>query len=250
VRLHKYLAECGVASRRGSEDLIRAGQVMVNGKRVTQLGLSIDPLKDQIRVGRRFVKRAVRGVLLFHKPRGVVSTRSDPQGRPAVSDYLPARWKGYFPAGRLDFDSSGLLVLTNDGDLGERLLHPRYGMRRVYEVQVRGFLSEETCRKLAGGVELEDGSSAAKVRVYKRDQRLTRMEIVVAEGRNRLVRRMMEAVGHPVVKLKRVAHGPFRLGGLRPGELKALTEREYLKVRELIMEEKRRGRSPSSQVRR
>lgn len=234
VRLQKYLAACGEGSRRAAEKLIAAGQVMVNGKRVTAMGVKIDPAVDQVRVGRRFIRPQDRGVILFHKPRGVVSTRRDPEGRPTIAAYLPARFRGYFPVGRLDYDSSGLMVLTNDGDLAAWLLHPRFGMRRVYEARVFGRVSEETQARLAKGIRLHDGVAAAEVGLMRREGDHTWLRITVEEGRNRLVRRLLEAVGHPVGKLKRVAHGPFKLGALKSGEIRRLGEKEYQALRARI----------------
>ena len=235
LRLQKYLSQCGVASRRHAEEMIREGRVRVNGVVVSEMGTQVDPAKDVIKVGNRVVHAAPRGILLLHKPRGVVSTLSDPEGRPTVADYLTTHYRSYFPVGRLDFDSSGLIVMTNDGELAERLLHPRYEFKRIYEVRVHGWVADETVEKLAQGVRLPDGMVKADVNIVGRDQDASTLLVTISEGRNRLVRRMMEKVGHDVKKLKRISHGPFKLGHLPPGGIQKLTEREYMRIREAVM---------------
>ena len=235
IRLQKFLADCGVASRRAAEELIKAGEVMVNGKCITELGTKINPSGDQVRVGRRFIKPLSRGVLIFNKPREVVCTKSDPGGRATVADFLPHRFKAYFPVGRLDYDSSGLVVLTNDGELAQRLMHPRYGVKRVYQVRVEGHVTEATRLKVRQGVKLPDGRAAAEVRFVRKEREHTWLDVTVTEGRNRLVRRLMEAVGHPVSKLKRVQHGPFKVGALKPGEVKELPLKEYQEIRAKVL---------------
>ena len=235
VRLHKYLAQCQVASRRRSEELIIGGQVFVNGRRITELGTSIDPVKDKVRVGRREIRPAALGIILLHKPKGVVSTMSDPEGRPTVAMYLSSHYRGYFPVGRLDFDSSGLVVMTNDGEMAQRLLHPRYGFERIYELEILGRISDGEIGQLSRGVKLEDGLVRAQADIFAGDARCTSLRIVVKEGRNRIVRRLIERFGCKVLKLKRIAHGPFRLGRLRNGQIRKLTEKEYRAVRNKVM---------------
>jgi len=235
VRLQKFIAECGVASRRKAEELIAAGKVMVNGQVVKELGKKIDPARDRVQVRGKPLHLPERGVLLLHKPRHVVATMSDPEGRPTVADFLTHKYKSYFPVGRLDFESTGLLVMTNDGELAERLLHPRYGFERVYHVKVRGSVAEKTTRRLEKGVTLEDGPVSAVVKILETLDNSTWLEVKVAEGRNRVVRRMMDAVRHPVVKLQRVSYGPFRLGRLGPGEIRKLTDKEYQGARDAVL---------------
>lgn len=258
VRLNKYLAECGVASRRRADELISEGRVTVNGTVVNVAGSKIDPTSDKVLVNRRPVKPQPKGMLLLHKPKGVVTTMSDPEGRRCVADYLSKRYRGYYPAGRLDWDSSGLVILTNDGEVADALMHPRYGAQRTYHVRVEGGVSESVCQKLLKGVMLEDGSvkvdsisiidgegrrsktqTSRSGSLRQRDsedgeeEEITRtwLEISIYEGRNRIVRRLFDSVGHPVVKLKRVSHGPCKLGSLPPGQIRALTEREFQEVR-------------------
>lgn len=235
VRIQKFLSECGIASRRKSEALVVEGKIRVNGKTITELGTKVDPDRDDIYVNNKPVRRAPKGVLLFHKPRGVVSTMSDPEGRPTVADYMTKQYKSYFPVGRLDFETSGLMVLTNDGEMAEHLMHPGYGYERVYHVRVEGRPSERTLEKIETGVRLEDGPATAKVRIIRGDENATWLEIRVQEGRNRLVRRMMDHLRHSVLKLRRVALGPFRLGNLETGEVRKVPEREYEFFRKKII---------------
>jgi 23S rRNA pseudouridine2605 synthase len=258
IRLNKYLAECGVASRRRADELISEGRVTVNGSVVNVAGSKINPLTDRVLVNRRPVRPQPKGMLLLHKPKGVVTTMSDPEGRRCVADYLSKRYRGYYPAGRLDWDSSGLVILTNDGEVADALMHPRYGAQRTYHVRVEGGVSESVCQRLLKGVILEDGlvkvdsisiidgegrrsktqtsrSGSMRLRTPEEgeDQESTRtwLEISIYEGRNRIVRRLFDFVGHPVVKLKRVSHGPCKLGSLPPGQIRALTEREFQEIR-------------------
>lgn len=232
VRLQKLLSAAGVASRRAAEQLIREGRVAVNGRVVTELGARADPARDSVRVDDRRVERAPRRrYMLLNKPRGVVTTRSDPQRRRTVLDLLPRVREYVYPVGRLDYDSEGLLLLTNDGALAERLTHPRHALERVYEAVVRGIPGEADLRRLRAGVNL-DGRRTAPVevrlvgghRARRTDQ--ARLEIVLREGRNRQVRRMLGAVGHPVLRLRRVQFGPLRVRGLRTGECRDLSSRE------------------------
>ncbi len=227
LRLHKFLAQCGVASRRKAESLIVAGRVRVNSKIVKELGVSINPGRDRVFVDGKEVRQAHRGIMLLHKPPRVVSTMKDPHGRPSIEQYLTARDRAYFPVGRLDFESSGLVILTNDGELADRLLHPRYGLERRYEVEVEGSVTNVTIRKLQAGITLEDGPVKAKVDLIESAGATTLLGITVTEGRNRIVRRMMAHVEHPVIRLVRVMHGPFLLGRIKSGQVKRLNEREY-----------------------
>lgn len=235
IRLQKFLSECGVASRRHSEELITDGRVEVNNKVVTQLGTKIDPQHDQVRVNRRIIKPPPRGIILLHKPRGVVSTLSDPEGRPTVAHFLTKHYLSYFPVGRLDWDSTGLMIMTNDGEMAERLMHPRYGFDRTYRVRVEGIVSETALQKMEQGVRLEDGMVRAQGRFISRDEDSCWLEITIAEGRNRVVRRLMDKLRHPVMKLQRVSYGPFKLGNLQPGAIRKLTEKEYRFYREKVM---------------
>lgn len=227
MRLNQFLARGGVVSRRGADQLIRSGRVRVNGA-VGELATAVSA-RDVVEVdGRRVVAQQLAHVLL-HKPAGVVTTARDPQGRPTVVSLVPTRPR-VVPVGRLDADTSGLLLLTNDGQLAHRLAHPRYGVEKTYVADVEGRPSAATVRRLARGVELEDGPTApARVRLVAP----SRLELVLHEGRNRQVRRMCEAVGHPVRHLHRSAYAGLGLGGLEPGSWRPLRRDEVATLRRL-----------------
>ncbi len=245
IRLQKLISEAGVASRRAAEQLILDGRVMVNGTAVRELGSRADPVTDDIRVdGRRLPKPERRHILLY-KPRGYVSTRVDPEKRPTVIELLErAKIRGYFyPVGRLDYDSDGLIILTNDGTFAERLMHPRYELERAYEARVRGVPDQKALDRLRRGVPLdgERTQPAGVTIVHVMEGKSTPqslVEVVLKEGRNRQVRRMFEAVGHPVLRLTRVRIGAVRIGAMKPGDLRELTPREI----EGLMKPKARGR--------
>jgi 23S rRNA pseudouridine2605 synthase len=203
---------------------------------VTQLGTKADPKTDRITIDGRPLRVADAPLyILLHKPVNVVTTLSDPEGRPTVRQWLPEVRARVFPVGRLDFHSSGLLLLTNDGELALRLTHPRYGVRKTYHVKVRGTPTAEVLAQLAGGVRLEEGQTAeAQVRILRSREAKTWLEITIGEGRKREVRRMCERVGHPVEKLTRVALGPLTLGKLAPGAHRMLTEREVRNLRHAV----------------
>ncbi len=235
-RLQKFLSRAGVASRRAAEEMIRAGRVSVNGQVVTEMGTKVDPARDVVRVDGRRVKLAASPVtVMLHKPSGYVSTRKDPQGRRVVMDLLGEGLRGrLYPVGRLDYDATGLLLLTSDGDLAHRLMHPRYQVPRTYRVTVTGEVSLETLRQLAAGVEIDDREVAATVAVKKREEDKTVLELTVWEGRYHLVKRLLEKVGHPVLKLKRLAIGPLRLGRLTRGVYRMLTAEEVAALKEAV----------------
>jgi 23S rRNA pseudouridine2605 synthase len=234
-RLQKILSRAGVASRRASEQLMLDGRVMVNGTTVRELGTKADALHDDIRVDGRRIKIAERRrYLLLNKPRGYVTTRSDPQRRPTVIDLLGGVREYVYPVGRLDFDSEGLLLLTNDGDLAARLTHPRHGISRVYEARVLGVPDAHDLDRLARGVTI-DGRRTQPAEVAmtppRRDARNATLLITIREGRNRQVRDMCEAIGHPVDRLRRVAIGPIRDARLKVGSWRDLTEDEVARLR-------------------
>jgi pseudouridine synthase len=255
VRLQKLISEAGVASRRAAEQLIVDGRVMVNGKTVRELGTRADPSTDDIRVDGRRLPRPERRYLLMYKPRGYVSTRSDPEHRPTVIELLErARIRGYFyPVGRLDYDSDGLLILTNDGSFAERLMHPRYGLERTYEARVRGVPDAKTLDRLRKGIPLDgERTQPADVNIVhvKEGQSTPQavVEVVLREGRNRQVRRMFEAVGHPVLRLTRVRIGKIGIGILKPGEIRELAPREVaslVKTKDLRLKTKEGTRRSS-----
>ena len=230
ARLQKILAAAGLASRREAESLLRANRVTVNGQ-VASLGDSADPDRDVVALDGEPVRAARKAYWLLHKPRGVISTRSDPDGRPKVIDLLPPRASNLRlnPVGRLDVESEGLLLLTNDGEAAHVLLHPSLGSEKEYLVTARGKVRDATARRLARGVRLEDGVTApAKVVVGPYDARgdTTKLTLTLREGRKRQIRRALESLGHPVSRLLRVRMGPLRLGRLAPGESRQLNEAE------------------------
>jgi pseudouridine synthase len=203
---------------------------------VTQLGTKANPGTDRITIDGRPLRPAGEPLyILLNKPVGVVTTLSDPEGRPTVRDLLPDVRARVFPVGRLDFHSSGLLLLTNDGELALRLTHPRYGIRKTYRVKVKGAPGPEALAQLAAGVRLEEGVTApAEVRIERNQEGASWIEITISEGRKREVRRMCERVGHPVEKLTRARLGPLKLGKLAPGEHRPLTEREVHELRRTV----------------
>jgi pseudouridine synthase len=236
-RLQKILSQAGVASRRASEQLMRDGRVSVNGTTVRELGSKADPARDDIRVDGRRIRLAERHrYLLLNKPRGYVTTRSDPQKRPTVLDLVGVR-EYVYPVGRLDFDSEGLLLLTNDGDLAAQLTHPRHGVPRVYEATVLGIPDRHDLDRLGRGIVIEGRrTQPAEVQLLPagRDPKHATLRITVREGRNRQVRKMCEAIGHPVDLLRRVAIGPIRDNRLKPGQWRELTMEEVAKLRAMI----------------
>jgi 23S rRNA pseudouridine2605 synthase len=229
------LARAGIASRRASEDLMRSGRVWVDGKPATELGMRVDPGRARIEVdGRRVHVSGDHEYLLLNKPAGYVTTAIDPQKRPTVMDLVTTRTR-VFPIGRLDADTQGLLLLTNDGELAHRLAHPRYRVEKVYLAEVRGPLSAERCRKLVEGVRLDDGPArAAAARVVGRGKSRTQVEVTMTEGRKREVRRMLEEIGHPVIKLVRTRFGPVDVRGLKAGAIRELTPHEVGELHRLV----------------
>ena len=234
IRLNKLLSHAGIASRRAAEDLIRQGRIELNGHIVTELGTKADPERDDVRVdGRRLGRAPERRYLLMYKPRGIVSTRTDPQRRTTVINLLAAAGiNGYFyPVGRLDAESEGLILLTNDGDFAERVTHPRYELERTYEAQVEGVPEERDLERLRKGVTIEGRRTLpAKVRLLRhvggRGSAQAVIELTIREGRNRQVRRMCDAIAHPVDRLRRTRIGPISGGALRPGQIRDLTQAE------------------------
>jgi 23S rRNA pseudouridine2605 synthase len=225
-RLQKFLSRAGVASRRGAEEWIQAGRVSVNGRVVRELGLKIDSDHDAVKVDGRRVRPESLVTVMLHKPYGFISTTKDPQERRVVTDLLGEKGPRLYPVGRLDYDATGLLLLTNDGELAQRLTHPRYQVPRTYRVTVAGEVSRETLRILAAGVVVENREVPAAVQVRKQEAEKTVLEITVWEGRYHLLKRLMAQVGHPVLKLKRIAYGPLRLGRLPRGAHRVLTREE------------------------
>lgn len=232
IRLQKLLAQAGVGSRRKCEELMLDGLVEVDGEVVTRLGTKVDPTSAVIRVdGRRLPPISQHVYLALNKPRGVVSTMSDPEGRRTLGDLVADRPERLFHVGRLDTDTSGLILLTNDGDFAQRLAHPSYEVDKTYVAEVDGNVSRATLARLREGVVLDDGPvqvSAVSVRHVegKGDRTRSIVELVIHEGRNRIVRRLLDHVGHPVRRLTRTQIGPVRLQGMTSGELRELTRTE------------------------
>ena len=225
IRLQKVLAAAGLGSRRSCEELIAQGRVEVDGRVVREQGIRVNPATAVIRVdGERVPTAPGLRTFAFNKPRGVITTMSDDEGRPCVGDYVADRVERLFHVGRLDADTEGLLILTNDGELANRLGHPSYGIDKTYVATVRGQVRPADLRPLREGVDLEDGRARADaVRVVQVLPDRSLIELVIHEGRNRIVRRMMEAIGHPVTDLVRTQIGPVRLGQQRPGILRAIS---------------------------
>ncbi|WP_437554320.1 pseudouridine synthase [Sorangium sp. So ce367] len=232
-RLQKIISRAGVASRRASEELILAGRVRVNGRVVTELGLKADRQKDRIEVdGKRLVSEAPVYVAL-HKPRNVVSTLRDPEGRPTVADHVRGTGARLYPVGRLDFATSGILLMTNDGDFANALLHPRGGVPKTYVLKVQGVMSDDDLTPWREGIRLEDGVTLpAEARLLRHEGDKTWLEVTLREGRNQQIRRMGEATGWPVMRLARTTFAGVSSEGLRPGEWRALTVDELLHIRE------------------
>ncbi len=232
MRLQKYLALCGVASRRTAEKMIADGLVSVNGSVITEMGVQVDENADEIRVsGKQVMPEAEKHYLVYNKPIGEVTTVHDPEGRPTVMD----RFRDYpvrlFPVGRLDYDSEGLLLLTNDGDMMNRMLHPSNEIRKGYLIRVSNEVSDEEIQRLKRGVVIDGRiTSPAEVRLIRRENLYTDLLVTIHEGRNRQVRKMIDAVGHQVVRLKRVRFGPVLLGDLPSGMWRKLTEDEIRKL--------------------
>ncbi|MEW6244760.1 MAG: pseudouridine synthase [Bacillota bacterium] len=229
-RLQKILARAGVASRRSAEQLILAGRVRVNGETVTHLGTLADAARDRIEVdGVRINAASQRVYLALHKPKGYLTTVTDPAGRPTVMELCP-EVPGLHPVGRLDRDSEGLLFLTNDGEFTYAVTHPSHGLEKEYRVHVRGVPDHDALGRLEAGVELEDGPARCRVRLAGRTKKGAILDVVVVEGRNRLVRRICDTVGHPVQRLVRTRIGPVLLGRLRRGQWRSLTRSEVRAV--------------------
>lgn len=229
LRLQKFLARAGVASRRGSENLMTAGRVRVNGEVVTELGSRVDPLVDVITVDGKVIPYPNSAVtLMLNKPAGYITTMTDPFGRACVASLVPTdTYPGLFPVGRLDADTTGLLLFTTDGELGNRLTHPKHHVPKIYEAQLSGKLADADLEPLRKGILLEDGpTQPAQVELLASSAHTSEVRILIHEGRKRQVRRMFEAIGYPVHKLQRIQVGGLKLGGLKSGSWRILDETE------------------------
>lgn len=232
MRLQRMIALASELSRRAAEDAIAGGEVTVNGEVVTKLGTTVDPLRDRVALGGKPLSlQSRRTYLAFFKPRDVIVTKSDPQGRPTMWDTL-GDWRGKLNSvGRLDFESDGLILLTDDGDFLNRLTHPKHEVWKVYKVRVKGEPTRGEMERLKAGVDLKDGKTLpARVKRVDKGGPNALMEISIREGRNRQVRRMCDAIGHPVIKLRRVAIGPIRLGSLKEGKWRHLRAKEVVQL--------------------
>ncbi|HVT14443.1 MAG TPA: pseudouridine synthase [Fimbriimonadaceae bacterium] len=235
-RLHVRIARSGLCSRRAAEELIKQGRVAVNGELVTEMGIKVVDT-DVVTVDGMPVQAAKTYTLVLYKPTGCVTTMRDPQGRPTIVRYLPNLGVPLKPVGRLDMDTEGLLVCTNDGELANRLAHPRYGVEKEYQAIVQGIPTDKALEKLSKGVWIEGGkTSPAKIEVIHAEEKkqTTGLRITIHEGRKRQVRLMCEAVGHPVISLKRIRYGPLRIKGMRAGEARMLGKQEVDELRKLV----------------
>lgn len=233
-RLQKVLANAGIASRRKCEAYITSGRVEVNGEKVTELGAKVDPSRDEVKVDGRVVKLQGKLYVMLHKPKGVITSVTDPGGRKVVLDYLPGITERVYPVGRLDYDSEGLLLLTNDGELANLLAHPRHHVPKTYHATVKGVPHGSVLEKLQKGVRLEDGMTAPAELDYidvDPEKQQSVIAITIFEGRNRQVRRMFDAVHYPVVRLKRVQFGPLHIAGLARGKYRHLSKDEVQELR-------------------
>jgi 23S rRNA pseudouridine2605 synthase len=237
-RLQKVLAAAGISSRRECEELIRDGRVEVDRQVVTEMGARVDPARQEIRVDGVVLPRPKLVYYALNKPAGVVSTNRDPDGRPRVIDLIPSEQR-LFPVGRLDRGSEGLMLVTNDGELANQLTHPRYGVEKTYAVRVAGDMELETLKSLRKGIRLAEGlARVTAIRVKKRHKQSTDLEIVLREGRNREIRRILARVGHKVLKLTRIAMGTLRLGELPTGAYRPLSHQELRALRNCIRTER------------
>lgn len=246
VRLQKIIAGSGISSRRKAEDFIRHGLVTVNGETVMALGTKVDPAHDHIKVNGRHLKSKLPDMfVMLNKPVGYLSTLHDPEGRPTIKQLMPKPSLRLFPVGRLDVDSEGLLLLTNNGDIAQACLHPTYHVPKTYLVKVKGVLEDAEVQQLRRGVQLEDGQTApAKVKKAGKAQANSWIEITIHEGRKHQVKRMFEHISHPVIRLKRIQFGPLHLGKLLPGKTRYLTDNEANDLRHLLSI----SRTPSSKT--
>lgn len=232
MRLQRYLAQAGVASRRRAEDLIAGGRVRVDGRIIREMGTIVAP-GARVEVDGKVVEPAEeRRYVVLHKPFGVMTTMYDPEGRRTIADHLPKNLGRVVPVGRLDYDTAGVLLLTNDGDLAHVLSHPRYGVEKTYRAVVQGRLDASAMQRLLAGISLDDGKTApAKIRVVATARARSEIDVTIHEGRNRQVRRMLEAMGCPVLTLVRSRFGPIALGELPMGAVREVTEHELAALR-------------------
>jgi 23S rRNA pseudouridine2605 synthase len=233
-RLQKYMASCGVASRRKCEDLIVNGKVRVNETIITNLGFKIDPNRDKVYIDNKIIKPVTKKIYIaLHKPVGYVSTVKDERNRSTIIDLININERIY-PIGRLDYDTSGLILLTNDGEIYNKIIHPREEINKVYEAMIRGLLTREDIDKFTRGVDIGDYITApAKIQIQRQVQGNSEVRITIHEGKNRQIRRMCDAIGHPVLALKRISVGKIELGNLKYGEWRYLSDNEIKYISQL-----------------
>jgi 23S rRNA pseudouridine2605 synthase len=235
-RLQKILAQMGIVSRRKAEELILEGRVTVNG-RIATIGMKADLTRDHIKVdGKLLVRPEPKVYIIFNKPRDVVTSLYDPEGRPTVKDFLKGVKYRVFPVGRLDYDSEGLLLLTNDGDFAHAVLHPSKKIPKTYLVKLKGFLKEDEIKKLRTGIKLADGMTApAKVKRVRKTENNSWIEITIYQGKKRQIRRMLEKIGHEVLKLRRIRIDGLEMGNLKPGAYRYLSAEEINKIKTKVV---------------
>ena len=231
-RLQKLLARAGVSSRRGAEKLIADGRVRVNGRVVTEMGVKVDPHKDKVEVNGRRIAREKPAYYVFNKPRKVVTTMDDPEGRESIGKYASRIPERVFPVGRLDYHTSGVLLLTNDGTLAQSLLKPKAAVPKVYVAKIQGHVDVEELDALRNGVQLDDGYTTKKAEVFviREEDRTTWLQITLTEGKNRQIHRMLDALDRRVMRLSRVSFAGVEVGGLKPGEIRPLAKKEREKL--------------------
>lgn len=233
MRLQKYMAKCGVASRRKSENIILEGRVKVNGKTITELGIKVDPDKDVVILDNKIIRMEKNNVyIIINKPEGYVTTVSDQFNRPTVIDLIRSIDERIYPVGRLDYDTSGLLILTNDGNLTYKLTHPKHEINKEYIAKIKGIPNNKSLNEFRNGLKIEDYvTSKANIEIIETYRQNSQVKIIIHEGKNRQVRKMCEKIGHPVIKLKRVAIGDLNIDKMKTGEWRFLTSKEveYLK---------------------
>ena len=235
IRINKFLSICGVTSRRGADSLIMQGKVTVNDIAVSEPGIMVDPKKDIVKVDGTVATPVDEKIyIILNKPQKVMTTLNDPFNRRTVLNYLKELKQRVYPVGRLDFDTRGLLMLTNDGELAFRLAHPSFVIEKVYEARVRGYFKNSSAEKISEGIELEDGHiGRGKVTVLKHENNESNIRIILTEGRKREVKQLCKIVGHPVLKLTRTKFAGLSLAGLASGQWRNLTEREIAKLKEM-----------------
>ena len=236
-RIAKFIARCGVTSRRKAEELISNGQVLINGTLVREVGTRIDPSHDVVTVDSERLTVPPLKYFLFYKPKGIITTKQDTHARKTVLDFFPKHHRNIHPVGRLDKDTTGVLLLTNDGSLTNRLIHPRYGVTKVYEVIINGYITPYHLEHVQKGIRLDDGmTQPAEILRCKRKAQTSLIIIKIKEGKKRQIKRMFAALGYTVKGLRRTAFGSFTIGTLKEGSYRSLTAQEIKKMRELINE--------------